>query len=136
MDHLKNILEKFSFLSEKGFIAGEGSRRETNFGDTEIYLNGPQFRLRIRRDRGENFVDIGNDQGDWYKLEDALMFVDSDAAERDFGEPPKIDVILPIFSKNFDRLEQLFRTGELMDSFKRFYKERSQNLLDRLFPKT
>lgn len=75
MINLDDIAPAFSFVSSKGFVLTENSYTPHEFGDAVLIMKGALFSLRFTRDRGQIFIDAGNDIVGWYRLEDVFQFV-------------------------------------------------------------
>jgi hypothetical protein len=130
---LAEIAPTFEFVVGKGLVPSHSSYEPTAFGDAAIEMVGTPFSLRFARDRGQVFVDIGGETVGWYKLEHALAFVNDSTAKRQLGDPPQAALLAQLLTCDWDKLMDLFTDGDRIEQLREFCKERSDNLLRRLF---
>ena len=109
MIDINDICPPFSFVLDKGFVPGAGIYRPQEFGNASLVMESSLFSLRLVRDRGQVFMDNGNDTYEWYKLEYVLEYVDSTITQQQFGEPPSPSLMAGFLQKNWDNVVDLFR---------------------------
>lgn len=130
-----DIVPALSFVRDKGLVQSASDYRPQEFGDVSIVLVGTPFSLRIERDRGQVFLDAGNQSAGWYKLEFILEFVDNSVAQHQLGEPPDPAAMAKLLRTNWDKVARLFGDQQEVWQLQRFAKQKSADLLSRLFRK-
>ncbi len=76
MTTLMDIAPEFSFVLDRGMRHIAGRYDPETFGNAEVILEGAVFSLRFFRDRGETFVEIGDQVSGWNDLDCVLDFLD------------------------------------------------------------
>lgn len=130
-----DIVPALSFVRDKGLVQSASDYRPQEFGDVSIVLVGTPFSLRIERDRGQVFLDAGNQSAGWYKLEFILEFVDNSVTQHQLGEPPDPAAMAKLLRTNWDKVARLFGDQQEVWQLQRFAKQKSADLLSRLFRK-
>ena len=98
----------FDGLLRRGALHFVSSRHdEESFGNAEVVLAGGSFRVRIVRDRGDVFADVGpSGSSEWWPLERALQAVGiADAPE--VGIRP-VEESASLLSKHLGAIESGF----------------------------
>jgi hypothetical protein len=135
MIDLADIAPAFSFVIGKGFVPGTSVYRPQEFGNATLGMTGIPFSLRFERDRGQVFVDVGNDASGWCKLEYVLEFVDSSITQQQLGEPPSPSLMAGLLQGHWDSVVGLFSNQQRILQLKAFTRQKSAALLNRIFGK-
>ncbi len=129
-----DLAPEFSFLIDEGFLPVSKAYRPQEFGNASIILEGPAFSLRLLRDRNDVSVDIGNDSLGWYKFEYVLEFIDPSITQSKLGEPPDLGAMAALLRQKRDHLTKLFNDRKQLADLKRFIKQKSAELVAKIFP--
>jgi len=135
MIDLADIAPSFSFVVGKGLVPSTSIYKPREFGNATLMMTGLPFSLRLERDRGQVFVDVGNDAVGWYKLEYVLEFVDGSVTQRQLGEPPTLALLAGLLQGRWDKVADLFSDQQRILQFQAFAKQKSTTLLSRIFAK-
>lgn len=133
MIDLSNIAPAFIFLVDRGLVMEINEYQVQNFGNATLVMKGDQFSLRFKRDRGQIFVDVGNETVGWHKLEYVLEFVDNSITQKQLGEPPALDVMADLLQERWNKVANLFSDKQSIVQFESFAKQKSVALIDRIF---
>ena len=76
---------------------------------------------------------IGNDAAGWYKLEYVLEFVDNSITQKQLGEPPDITLLANLLQGNWDKIAHLFNDKQKMLQLQAFAKQKTADLLSKIF---
>jgi hypothetical protein len=131
--HLADVAPDFVFVSHRSFAERVVFYSPEKFGDAEVILAGPSFSLRIKRDRGQVFVDAGTAEGVWFKLEYVLEFVDAALTQDRFGAPPQPAVLAQELERHFAAVEALFADATALPRLEQFCKAKSAALIASIF---
>lgn len=132
---LSDIAQSFSFIQHEGFVKVSDYYRAEEFGNAELVMAGPKFSLKFERDRGQVFVDIGNSDLGWEKLEYALIFVDESITEEQLGVPPQVARLAELAQSHWTRLTELYGDNANLLALREFCKIRSSALISGIFSK-
>ena len=135
MIDLTDIAPAFSFVIGKGFVPGTSVYKPQEFGNATLVLTGVPFTLRLERDRGQVFVDVGSDTCGWYKLEYVLEFVGSAITQQQLGEPPSPVLMADLLQGRWDEVVDLFSDQWRILQLQAFAKQKSSDLLNKIFGK-
>ncbi|MCX7097053.1 MAG: hypothetical protein NTV43_03995 [Methylococcales bacterium] len=135
MINLIGIAPAFTFILNKGFVPGECEYNPQEFGNAVLVMIGSQFSLRFVRDRGQVFIDAGDNKVGWYQLEYVLEFVDSMITQAQLGEPPEPKHLAALLQEFWEKVIALFSTPEETSQLHVFSKQKSTALLDKIFHK-
>lgn len=135
MINLIDIAPAFTFILDKGFVPGESEYKPQEFGNAVLVMTGTPFSLRFERDRGQVFIDVGNNIFGWYKLEYVLEFVDCMNAQSQLGTPPEPKLLASLLQELWEKVIALFSTPEETSKLQVFSKQKSTALLDKIFCK-
>ena len=94
---------------------------------------GTPFSLRLERDRGQVFVDVGSNAAGWHKLEYALEFVDGAITQKQLGASPDAAILADLLQARWDRIVHLFTDSQEMSRFETFAKNKTASLLGGIF---
>lgn len=135
MIDLTDIAPAFTFVIGKGFVPGTGVYKPQEFGNATLVMTSEPFSLRLERDRGQVFVDVGNDASGWCKLEYVLEFVDNSITQQQLGEPPSPNLMADLLQVRWDKVMTLFGDQQRILQLQAFSKQKSSALLNRIFGK-
>ncbi|NJA08192.1 hypothetical protein HC024_21010 [Methylococcaceae bacterium WWC4] len=133
MTNLIDIAPAFAFILDKGFVPGESEYKPQEFGNAVLVMTGTQFSLRFERDRGQVFIDVGNNIFGWYKLEYVLEFLDCINTQSQLGAPPEPRLLASLLQQLWEKVIALFSTPEEISQLQIFSKQKSTALLDKIF---
>src|SRR5262245_43123459 len=133
---LIDIAPAFIFLTDKGFIPGADNYNPQEFGNASLIIIGVPFSIRFQRDRGQVFVDAGNEAIGWYKLEYVLEFVDNSITQKQFDEPPDLTLMANLLQKHWDQVVKLFNNQQQVLQLQVFTKQQTVDFLKKVFDKT
>ncbi len=135
MIDLADIVPAFSFAVDKGFVTSISDYEPQEFGNAFLVMVGAPFLLRLERDRGQIFVDVGSNAAGWHKLEYVLEFVDNSITQQQLGEPPDPVVMANLLRMHWDEVAELFSDQQNTSQLQAFSKQKSVVLLGKLFRK-
>lgn len=135
MIDIVEIAPAFTFVVEKGLVSSSGDYKSREFGNAVLFMEGVPFSLRLERDRGEVFVDVGNDAVGWHKLEYVIEFLDNSITQQQLGEPPRPDVMAGLLYAYWDKVTSLFNDKNLTQQLKNFEYSKASALLGNIFKK-
>jgi len=135
MIDLNDIAPAFLFVIGKGFMPGTSVYKPQEFGNASLVMTGVPFSLRLERDRGQVFVDVGSDASGWYKLEYVLEFVDRSITQQQLGEPPSPGLLADLLQARWDKVVILFGDHQRILELQTFAKQKSAALLNKIFGK-
>ena len=133
MIDIEDISPEFSFVAEMGLVTDLQSFQPEAFGNTILIMVGSPFSLRFERDRGQVFVDVGNDMVGWYKLEYVIEFIDNSFSQKQLGEPPSTFLLSMLLRSKWDEIKLIFSSKDLISQLQMFSMSRSNNLLANIF---
>jgi hypothetical protein len=136
MIELSDVAPSFSFIQHEGFVRASGQFRPEEFGNADLVMAGPNFSVKFERDRGQVFVDIGNSEIGWEKLEYALVFVDDGITEEQLGAPPEVTRLADLAKSHWREIVQLYGDSATLSAFRAFCKMRSSDFISRIFSKS
>jgi hypothetical protein len=136
MVELSDIAPSFAFVQHEGFVQVSGHYKPEEFGNAVLVMAGQNFSLKFERDRGQIFVDIGNSDIGWEKLEYALIFLDNSIKEEQLGSPPTESRLADLARSNWKKIFQLHEDTVSMSAFKDFCQIQSSNHISRIFSKS
>lgn len=136
MIELSDIAPSFFFLQHEGFVKASDHYKPEEFGNADLVMAGPKFSLKFERDRGQVFVDIGNSDIGWEKLEYALVFVDDGITEEQFGEPPEVTQLANLAKSHWKEIVQLYDDSVNLSAFSDFCKKQSSTFISGIFSKS
>lgn len=136
MIDLGDIAPAFLFVASKGLVPSASTYAPQRFGNALVVMVGSPFSLRIERDRGQVFVDVGSNAAGWHKLEYVLEFVDNSVTQKSLGEPPDTTVMAKLLQLNWDKVASVFSDQEQTSRLRALGKRKSAALVDRLFRKS
>ena len=132
---LADIAPAFSFVFAKGLLPSASDYSPHACSNAWLVMAGSPFSLRFERDRGEVFVDVGNDSAGWHKLEYALEFVDNTVKQENLGEPPNPEVLAILLHPLWDRVADLFNNQRALMQLREFTEQKTSALLGKIFLK-
>jgi hypothetical protein len=135
MIDIVEIAPAFTFVTEKGLVPGRSDYKPREFGNAVLFMEGASFSLRLERDRGEVFVDVGNDAAGWHKLEYVIEFLDNSITQQQLGEPPRSDAMAGLLYAYWDRVISLFNDKKLTQQLQNFEDSKASALLGNIFKK-
>jgi hypothetical protein len=133
MIDLIDIAPAFSFVINKGLTPSTATYDPQAFGNARLVMTGTPFSLQFERDRGQVFVDIGNDAVGWHKLEYALEFVDSSITQKQLGAPPDIADLANLLQGRWDKVAHLFNDHQKMSELQAFAKKKTMSFMSGIF---
>lgn len=122
-----------SVLDKNGFQQAEFTYNLGEFGNVSITMKSLDFSLRFYTDRGDIFVDIGDEAIGWYKLEYVLEFLDTEINDKYLSSPPDIKKMANAFNKNYSKIKDLFSLDFLNSGFVEFQNDKSVELIRSIF---
>jgi hypothetical protein len=134
MKNLYDIAPEFSFVIDKGFTLESIEYKPEEFGNASLVMLGVPFSIRFERDRGQIFIDIGNDAIGWHKLEYVLEFCDNSVASH-VGKPPEPKVLASLLLECWEKVIDLFSNRQKIFEFQAFAKGKSDDLINTIFGK-
>ena len=136
MIELSDIAPSFFFIQHQGFVKASDHYKSEEFGNADLIMAGPKFSFRFERDRGQVFVDIGNSDIGWQKLEYALVFIDDSVTEQQLGAPPEVTRLADLAKSHWKEIAQLYSDSTNLSAFTDFCKMRSSALISGIFLKS
>ncbi len=130
---LIDIAPEFIFIESKGFVIRKLEHNPESFGDALIEMAGKPFSLQFVRDRDQVFVNVGNHNSGWNKLEYVLEFVNSSVTQQQIGEPPNVVIMSNIFQENWKSVESLFLDQAKILRLKEFVTNKSNIFIEKIF---
>src|SRR6266550_3475553 len=103
---LDEIREALSFLVERGFEVVDDSYNPEAFGNAFVRFESKDFAVRVVRDRGQIFADVGPAQtsDEWHDLRRVLEFLGHGSVETSGFE---LDELGRTLEANYDELKNL-----------------------------
>lgn len=135
MIDLADIAPAFSFVIGKGLVPSTSDYKPQEFGNAALVMVGAPFSLRLERDRGQVFVDVGSNAAGWHKLEYVLEFVDNSVTQQQLGEPPDPTALANLLQERWDKVSDLFSDQRKTSQLQAFAKQKSAALLGKIFRK-
>ncbi|MEJ7805799.1 MAG: hypothetical protein WKG03_07760 [Telluria sp.] len=132
MIELDDIAPEFNFLLSKGFVLKSSVYCQKEFGNASLEICGAIFSVRLERDRGQLFVDLGSDSTGWYKLEYLIEFLDGSIAN-EFAQLPEPKILANLLETHWCRVVDLMTDTQKRADFQEFAKKKSTSLLRLLF---
>ena len=131
-DQIKQALS--SLVESHGFQVIDETYNPKAFGDAVVGFQSRDFALRVVRDRGQIFADVGPAQtlDEWYDLKRVLEFQgrgSTDTSEFELNE------LVRVLKVNYDELSRLFSKENyslISDKLKRFEIEKAKERLAKL----
>jgi hypothetical protein len=136
MIELSDIAPSFSFIQHEGFVKALDHFRPEEFGNADLVMAGSKFSLKFERDRGQVFVDIGNSDIGWEKLEYALVFIDDSVTEEQLGAPPEVTRLAELAKSHWREIVQLYGDSANLSAFRDFCKMQSSAFISGIFSKS
>lgn len=130
---LIDVAPAFSFIANRGLLPGTATYDQQAFGNANLVMDGTPFSLRFQRDRGQVFMDIGNDAAGWYKLEYVLEFVANSITQKQLGEPPDTTLLANLLQGHWDKVTHLFNDQQEMSQLQIFAKQKTASLSGEIF---
>lgn len=130
-----DIARAFTFVMDKGFTLCTATYSPQEFGNTHLMMEGAPFSIRLERDRGQGFVNIGNDAVGWHRLEYVLEFLDSSITQQQLGEPPDITLLGNLLQGHWDQVVELFNSQQKERQLEKFAQQKTANYLSKIFGK-
>lgn len=124
MISLADLAPCLSFVADKGFAQADATGDPLAFGNAFILMAGQPFSLRIVRDRGQVFADIGTDGNVWDDLAAVLEFIHPSVADDHSGAPPDLERLSGLLEQYWDKVVHLYRDPRALLQFRAFAKER------------
>ena len=111
-----------------GFRPAEQVSAPASFGDALARFEGPDFQLRVLRERGQLFVEVGvvNQTDDWFDLRKVLEFLGEAGSISLEPDEQGLDLLRIKLEKEYQRIRELFapdRFGLNRISLREFEKE-------------
>ncbi|HEY9897855.1 MAG TPA: hypothetical protein V6D00_01625 [Pantanalinema sp.] len=130
---IESIAPEFLLIAkERNFSIKESSVDTKLFGNSLILLNSPEFNLRIIKDRGQIFVEIGKSENEWHNLDYILEFVDSSYIP-ETDDSKNVNNLAKYLNKNWEPVRKLM-TGDLFKSgYISFEESKSLDLVSKIF---
>ena len=134
MSDVEYLAPSFLFLKQRGFSTTITREDHQNFGNTIVVMSGTLFSLKFERERGQTFVDAGNDIFGWHKLENILEFVNKGILPDQLGEPPNLSTLAELTKENWSAIEAVFRDASNVDQLRTFSSQKAAMVLKKIFP--
>lgn len=135
MIELMNIAGSFSFTLNKGFSMGRIAYSPEEFGNADLTIAGEAFSIRLERDRGQTFANIGNKFLGWYKLEYVLEFSDSSITQQQLGAPPDVTLLADLLQNRWDKVVELFNDPKKVLRLHTFTEQKTADFVRGIFGK-
>jgi hypothetical protein len=124
MIRLADLAPCFSFVADKGFAQADAACDPLAFGNAFVLMAGQPFSLRIVRDRGQVFADIGTDGNVWDDLAAVLEYIHPSVPDDHIGAPPDLERLAGLLEQYWDKVVHLYRDPGALLQFRAFAKER------------
>lgn len=135
MIDLDSIAPAFSFVSDKGFAPNLIDYKPQEFGNAVLIMKGTVFSLRFIRDRGQIFVDAGNNVAGWYKLEHLLEFVNDSRSIQQHDESHDLTKMAIPLQMQWENVVSVFNNQNKILQFKIFSEQKSTAWLRKMLDK-
>lgn len=132
MDDFHEIASEFSFVFNKGFVMNSLDYKPQEFGNAIMKLKGEKFSIFLKRDRGQIFVDIGNDDIGWYGLNDVLEFIDHAVAHHS-EKTMNIAYLAKSLQDKWEEVTGLFCDKGDISKLEEFARLKNTQLINKIF---
>lgn len=102
----EDVRRQLGFLLEQGFVVGSVGGDTTPFGDTSVELVRADIRIRVSRDRGQEFVEFGTNvqPTEWFDLP-LLLHAISGESDAERNPPVSLPAAASLLRRNWPVLE-------------------------------
>ena len=133
----KNILtpEFVEFVNANDFTQVQASYYPEHFGNVILVFANSDFSIRVAKDRGEVFVDVGppNNCSQWFRLETVLDYLGIAVTLENMNEPPSVGTLAEQLIPNYDKVRGVLRSTSERRQLATFERAKGKSFSDALF---